>query len=39
MKLIELRRDGHSIYVKKGEVILWLSQGWDLAHTVKAKRC
>lgn len=39
MKLIELRKDGHSIYVKSGEVFFWLIKEWDLVPTVKARRC
>lgn len=39
MKLIELRKDGYSVYVKSGEVVFWLTKGWDIVPTVKAKRC
>lgn len=51
MKLIELRKDGHTAFVKKGQVVWMLTQGWDLApalklgtryiavQKVKAKRC
>lgn len=51
MKVIELRKDGHTAYVKKNQVVWMLSQGWDLVPTIsltkgyvrlkelKAKRC
>jgi len=37
MKLVELRKDGHSAYVHTSQVGYMLSQGWEVAPTYKLK--